>query len=80
VVNPNFNLNIGDKINMVYIKNVDKYFKGQPSIDEINSGYYIVGNILHNIVPNGTYTMIVTLFRDGLNLNDRVNEKLGLYE
>lgn len=80
VVNPNFDLKIGDKINMVYIKNVDKYFKGQPSIDEINSGYYIVGNILHNIVPNGTYTMIVTLFRDGLNLNDRVNEKLGLYE
>lgn len=80
VVNPNFNLKIGDKINMVYIKNSDKYFKGQSSIDETNSGFYIVGNILHNIVPNGTYTMVVTLFRDGLNLNDRVNEKLGLYE
>ena len=80
VVNPNFDLKIGDKINMVYIKNLDKYFKGQSSIDEINSGNYIVGNILHNIIPNGTYSMVVTLFRDGLNLNDRVNEKLGLYE
>lgn len=80
VVNPNFDLKIGDKINMVYIRNIDKYFGGQATIDETNSGFYIVGNILHNIIPNGTYTMVVTLFRDGFNLNDRVNSKLGLYE
>lgn len=69
-INPNMNLNIGDKVNVIVYDNLTRTNNNTPMIDKVNSGDYIVGGISHDIKKDGLYNMNLTLFRGGLNNSD----------
>lgn len=70
MINPDEEVMIGDKINMIIYDSISREFGQKPVIDKVNSGEYIVGGILHNFKKDGLYSMILTLFRNGMNDSD----------
>lgn len=64
-INVNDNINLFDKINVV--------FPAMDNVKNINdsmSGEYMVGGIIHQISKDGYYRMALTLFRNGFNSNE----------
>jgi hypothetical protein len=72
-INPNMNINIGDKIDVLIYDNLGRLFNGTPNVDAVNSGEYLVGGISHDIKKDGLYSMILTLFRNGTNQSNLAN-------
>jgi len=66
IVNSTLDISIGDKVKMLLPSTLQR-IQGSDGVDDINSGEYIVGGILHNLNPNGFYNMVLTLFRNGIN-------------
>lgn len=79
-INPDPDLMIGDKINMIIFDNVSRISNGAPNIDKVNSGEYLVGGIMHEFKNEGLYNMVVTLFRNGINKPERNDILLNLIE
>ena len=67
VINPNMNVNVGDKIDLLIYDNLGRLLNGTPNVDAVNSGEYLIGGISHDIKKDGLYSMILTLFRNGVN-------------
>jgi hypothetical protein len=70
IISPNSNLNIGDLIEIVIPDNTTLLTTGTTGVDKVNSGLYLVGGIMHDIQKDGFYSMVVTLFRNGVNSSD----------
>lgn len=49
-----------------------------PSIDKVNSGDYIIGGITHSITKDGMYSMILVIFRNGINEPDKSPYNINL--
>ncbi len=79
-INPNLELKLGDKINLLVYDNLTRMKTGTPNIDKVNSGEYIVGGISHDIKKDGLYVMVLTLFRGGINKSDIENVMFNLSE
>jgi hypothetical protein len=77
IVNASLDIQIGDKVNLILPSTKGRII-GQSNVDDINSGEYIIGGILHNLNPNGMYNMVLTLFRNGMNPseNKKINNRL----
>lgn len=74
-INPDEDVMLGDKINMIIYDNTSRALGKPPSIDKVNSGEYIIGGIFHNFKKDGMYNMCLTLFRNGMNDSD-IKEKI----
>lgn len=79
-VNPDEEVMIGDKVNMIIYDNVSKALGNSPNIDKVNSGDYIVGGILHNFKKDGLYNICLTLFRNGMNDSEIKTKTFELIE
>lgn len=61
-INPNEEIKIMDKIRLNFPSN-----NGQDKVNNVFSGDYLVGVILHQVAKEGTYRQKILLFRDGYN-------------
>jgi len=64
---------------MTDVKLFDKVNLGIPAvlegdINEVYSGYYVVGGITHSIASNGVYQKKILLCRNGINKSDELKE------
>lgn len=80
VIAPNSKLKLMDIINVVIPDIVKSKLTGNPEVDRVNSGLYIVGGIMHDIQKDGFYSMVVTLFRNGVNKSDYNDTDFGMLE
>lgn len=80
LINPESELMVGDKIDMIIFDNLSKMANGIPNIDKANSGEYLVGGIMHEFKNEGLYNMVVTLFRNGINKPERDDIELNLID
>lgn len=60
-INSEENINLFDKINLVMPSNITEEF------NEIYSGSYLVGGIIHNIQSGGIYKKMLSLHKNGMN-------------
>lgn len=61
---PSNNLNLFDRVNI----RIESLLPIESVSDEVHSGQYIVGGIIHQASKNSLYNTIVVLFRNGLNV------------
>lgn len=79
-IGPDLSVHLFDKINVSIPDALGQIVDGKPMLDKVHSGEYIVGGILHDIKKDGMYTMILTLFRNGVNDSDVKDKKFELME
>lgn len=79
-IGPDMGVNLFDKITLNIPDAVGQIVNGKPLLDKVHSGDYIVGGILHDIRKDGMYSMILTLFRNGINSSDVKDVKIDLQE
>ena len=60
-------VNLGDIIDIVIPDSTSQNLNGAKSVDVVNSGKYLVGGIMQDIRKDGYYSMVLTLFRNGVN-------------
>lgn len=69
-IRPDFDVKLFDKLNVIIPDATSQQLDNTTRIDKVHSGEYIVGGILHDIQKNGLYSMILILFRNGVNSSD----------
>jgi len=80
IMAPNSNLKLMDIVNVIIPDIVSSKVSGNSSVDRVNSGLYIVGGIMHDIQKDGFYSMVVTLFRNGVNKSEYGDTGFGMLE
>jgi hypothetical protein len=60
-VNPTDHIKLMDKINLILPSMLDS------KSNNIYSGEWLIGGITHSVTKNGTYKMVLILFRNGIN-------------
>lgn len=80
IVAPNSNLELGDLIEVVIPDTTTEKITGTPGVDKVNSGLYIVGGIMHDIQKDGFYSLVLTLFRNGVNSSDVADKTFEMLE
>jgi len=65
-IDSNENVDLFDKINLVMPSAITKEF------NEVFSGSYVVGGIIHNIQSGGIYKKMLSLHRNGMNKSETV--------
>lgn len=76
-VSPNLQIDLMDKVNVSFLKQIDPEIN-KVGIDDIHSGEYLVGGIYHNIRVGGKYSMILVLFRNGFNIKENPKTTVNL--
>jgi len=61
---PESDLRLFDKVNVW----VPSMFPVNSKMDDVHSGEYVVGGIIHEAQKNSIYTMVVVLYRNGLDI------------
>ena len=67
-INATDKIRLFDKINIIFPGMVA--FDGEDTeLNQSYSGEYIIGSIVHQVSRNGSYKMILNMFRNGINKN-----------
>lgn len=71
-------LRLFDKVTVQFPDSMAKQNNQVPLLDKTNSGDYIIGGITHSIIKDGTYNMILVLFRNGINEPEKTLKEIKL--
>lgn len=67
---PENDINLFDVVNVIIPSNLET----NSSINEVHSGKYIVGGIIHNIARRSIYNSVLILYRNGRNIDGFLDE------